>query len=123
MGMIFYCLEAVVVVLSPEKIMFICLRSTSHLCRGMRKVHVVFYPTLMSLSVRLDEARTELGNRPFDLGDWTRFRLLFLCFIGMSQYAFGMELSIRLACEVWSFGTVCTVQCRQYQKTILHTLV
>jgi hypothetical protein len=29
----------------------------------------------------LDEARTELGNRPFDLGDWTRFRLLFWCFI------------------------------------------
>jgi chitinase domain-containing protein 1 len=39
--------------------------------------HTVFYPTLTSLSVRLDEARTELGNRPFDLGDWTRFRLLF----------------------------------------------
>lgn len=52
----------------------------------------------------------KLGNRPFDLGDWTRFRLLFWCFIGMSQYAFGMELCLlNLACEVCSFGTVCTV--------------
>jgi hypothetical protein len=29
-----------------------------------------------------------LGNRSFDLGDWTRFGLLFWCSIAMPQHAF-----------------------------------